>query len=86
MTFKTLTASAAALALVGVPTMAAAAPVQTVNPATSLSVSKARVGTPSKRKSLIGGTGAIIAGVLALGVVAGGIVAVVNDDDTPDSP
>jgi len=80
MSLKKLTAMSAAIALATVPTMASAAQ----NPASSLSVaSNARVASATSHKSDLAGmsgNGKIIAIVLALGVVAGGIIAITKDD------
>lgn len=83
MSFKKLTALSAAVALATVPTMASAA----TNPAQSLSIAPSvRSATVTKGKSDLAGNGQIIAIVLALGVVAGGIIAVANNNnDTPAS-
>ena len=87
MQFKNLSAAAAALSLAAVPILASAAPVA-ANPAAALSVAPtARVGTATKDKSDLAGNGKIIAIVLALGVVAGGIIAIADDNnDNPTSP
>ena len=54
------------------------------NPASSLSLSKARVATKAKKSNEL--APAVIVGVLATVAIIGGAVALANNDDTPDSP
>lgn len=81
MKLKTIIASAAATALVAMPTIAQATP---ANPTASLSIGKSvRASTPAKRGSKLGGgAGGIAAAVIAAGIVAIGVIAVVKDDDS----
>lgn len=70
---------AAAVASVSVaPAMAAP-----VNPASSLSVSRAAA--PSAKKNELAGGGVIVAIVAAAAVIAGIVVVATDGDDTPDS-
>ena len=75
MKFKTMMAAAAAMTMTASPVLAAA-----TNPASSLSISNARVGTPSAKKSALAGGSA---GIFALLIVAG-IAAIVIIDATKD--
>lgn len=71
----------AAAALVS--TQAVAAPVASANSALSLSTAKSvRVGSTAKRGNKLAGTGAIIVAVLAAGVIAGGVIAITDDNDS----
>lgn len=80
MRIGTFLTSMTALSLVATPALAAN------NPASSLSVSKSvRVGTPASRGSHLAG-GTIIPVVLALAIIAGGVIIAVDSDDKPDSP
>jgi hypothetical protein len=80
MRFGKYVAAFAAASLSVAPAMAA-----TVNPASSLSVSKsARVGVASKKKNELAGGGVIIA-ILAAAAVVAGIVVVADDNGTPSS-
>lgn len=76
---RSILAAAAALGLLATPTLAAAAP--TANPAASLSIAKARAGTPTTKKNGLAGAGLLGAVILA-GVAAIGVVAIVNEDDS----
>jgi hypothetical protein len=83
---RNVTAFASAVALVAAPTVAApafAASAPTVNPASSLSITRAA--TPGARKSKLAGGAGIAAALLAAGVVAIGVVAIVNDNDNSAS-
>lgn len=79
MRFKTMTAALAALSLAGGPALAA--------PAAKLSVASAvRAGAASDGEDLMGGgSGAVLAGILALGIIAIPVVALVTDDDDDDN-
>lgn len=82
MSYKIITVAAAAFALVSVPTLASAAPAVQQSAASALSLSPTvRAATPSNGKSHMTKKGAIIGGVLALGVIAGAIIAITNDND-----
>ena len=88
MTLKLFSSFAAGVALLATPIAASAAP---VNPAASLSpVASTRAGSSDAHGSelaggLFSGTGAIIAGVVVLGIIA--IVAVgASTNDNPRSP
>ena len=81
---RMMMAGTAALAMLATPMAAsAAAKAQGSAPsASALSLSPAaRAGTGGKRSTRLGQQGAVIAGVLALGVVAGGIILVARDDN-----
>ena len=52
-----------------------------VNPAASLSVAKARVGGSTAKNNKLAG-GGLLAALIAAGVVAIGVVAIVNDDNS----
>jgi hypothetical protein len=83
MNLKAFTGGALALAMLSTSVAASAAPV--ANPASSLSVSNARVGSATSGKSKAAGGGVIAALILA-GVAAIGVVAIVKDsDDDSDS-
>ena len=70
-----------ALALANVPTLASAEPAQSANPAGSLSIASVRAPAKTTAKNHFS-QGATIGIVLALGVIAGGIIAVTGDDDS----
>ncbi|MGJ3629775.1 hypothetical protein AB5I41_28495 [Sphingomonas sp. MMS24-JH45] len=73
---RSILAGAAALSLIASPALAA------TNPASSLSVAKAaRASTPTAKKSELFG-GGILAVVIAAGVIAIGVVAIVNDESS----
>lgn len=55
------------------------------SPASSLSLSKARVATKGEKKSEVVG-GAVLIGILATVAVIGGAVVLSRSDSTPDSP
>jgi len=76
---KSFAGSLAALAMIAAPVAASAAP---VNPAASLSVAKSvRASAPSSKKSELAG-GGLLAAIIVAGVVAIGVVAVVQDGDS----
>jgi hypothetical protein len=79
MRFKTMTAAVAAMALAS-PTLAA--------PAAKLSLSPSvRAGAAAGDERLAGGgSGAIIAGLLALGIIAIPVVDALIDDDDDEDP
>lgn len=79
MNLKTLTGGALAVAMMTTSVAASAAPV--ANPASSLSVSNARVGSATTGKSKAAG-GGLLAALIAAGVVAIGVVAIVKDDNS----
>ena len=79
MKLKALTGSALAVAMMTTSVAASAAPV--ANAASSLSVSNARVGSATTGKSQLAGGGGIFAILIAAGVAAIGIVAIVKDDN-----
>lgn len=85
---RMMTAGTAALAMLATPVAAGAAP-QAKGQATSagaLSLTPAaRAGTAGKRSTRLNRQGAVIAGVLALGVVAGGVILIARDDNGPNS-
>jgi hypothetical protein len=54
------------------------------NPASSLSLSKARAVTSAKKKSEL--KPAVIVGVLATIAIIGGAIVLADNDDEPDSP
>ncbi|RYY25550.1 MAG: hypothetical protein EOP62_13065 [Sphingomonadales bacterium] len=54
------------------------------NPASSLSLSKARAATSGKKSNEL--APAVLIGVLATVAIVGGAVVLANNDDTPDSP
>lgn len=75
MRFKNMAAAAAVLSMTATPALAAAA-----NPAASLSVTKSvRASSPSAKSNKLAGS-AIVPAVLALAIVAGGVVIAVSDD------
>ena len=76
---RSILAGAAALSLIATPALAA-----TSNPASSLSVAQSRAATPSAKKSELAGAG-IFAAIIAAGIAAIGVIAIVNDDDDSDS-
>ena len=80
MKLKALTGSALAVAMMTTSVAASAAPV--ANAASSLSVSNARVGSATTGKSKLAGGGGIFAILIAAGVAAIGIVAIVKDDNS----
>jgi len=75
MLAKLLTAAAVA-SLAATPVLA--------SPASSLSLSKARVATKGKKSNEL--APAVLIGVLATAAIIGGAVILSNSDDTPDSP
>lgn len=77
MSKKMLIAAATAMSLTATPVLAAAPAASSLSLAQSPRAAKA-----TGKSEKLAGSGAIIAGVLALGVVAGGIVAVTNDGDS----
>jgi hypothetical protein len=78
---RSVLAGAAALSLVAAPALAAT----TNNPAASLSVAGARAATATAKDSQIAG-GAIIGAIIAAGIAAIGVIAIVNDNnDDSDS-
>jgi hypothetical protein len=77
MRFQTLAIAAAAVSMTAAPALAAPA-----NPAGSLSVAKSvRASSPSAKSNRLAG-GAIVPAVLALAVVAGGIVIAVDNGNS----
>ncbi|PZQ62716.1 MAG: hypothetical protein DI544_00435 [Sphingomonas taxi] len=77
---RSILAATAALSLVASPALAA-----TANPAASLSVAKSRAATPTAKNSELAGAG-IFAAVIAAGIAAIGVIAIVNDsEDDSDS-
>ncbi|MEH3158461.1 MAG: hypothetical protein PGN08_05705 [Sphingomonas taxi] len=79
---KTFAGSLAALALTAAPIAATPAFAAQANPAASLSVAKSvRASAPTGKKSNLAG-GGLLAALIAAGVVAIGVVAVVNDDNS----
>ncbi|NIJ28250.1 hypothetical protein FHT00_000178 [Sphingomonas insulae] len=71
----------AALAMTVAPIAATPAFAAPVNPAASLSVAKSvRASTPSAKKNNLAG-GGLLAALIVAGVVAVGVVAIVQDDD-----
>ncbi|MEO5867071.1 MAG: hypothetical protein ABIS14_04180 [Sphingomonas sp.] len=87
MKFKSLAGFAAALSMVAMPIAASAAPV--ANPASALSLSNApsaRVGSSSTKASRYG-SGAIIGGLILVGVIALAVVAATQSNGSnPKSP
>jgi hypothetical protein len=76
---KSFAGSLAALAMIAAPVAASAAP---ANPAASLSVAKSvRASAPSSKRSELAG-GGLLAALIVAGVVAIGVVAVVQDGDS----
>ncbi|SFP36600.1 hypothetical protein [Sphingomonas rubra] len=82
MSKKMLVAAAAALSFTATPVLAAAQPAPASKLSLAGSTRAAKATGPSEK---LEGNGAIIAAVLAAGVVAGGIIAIANDDDDSDS-
>lgn len=80
MKFKALTGSALAVAMLSTTVAASAAPV--ANSASSLSLSNARVGTATTGKNKLAGGAGIFALLIAAGVAAIGVVAIVKDDNS----
>jgi len=78
MKLKNLAGSAIAVAMMSTSVAAVAAP---ANPAASLSISKARVGTATSGKNKAAG-GGLIAALIGAGVVAIGVVAIVKEDNS----
>ena len=77
---KSFAGSLAALAMIAAPVAASAAP---VNPAASLSVAKSvRASAPSGKANKAAGGGALLGALIAAGVVAIGVVAIVKDDNS----
>lgn len=77
MRFKSMTVAAAALAMTATPVLAAPA-----NPASSLSVANSvRASSPSAKANKLAGN-AIIPAVLALAIVAGGVIIAVDDNNS----
>lgn len=75
-----------ALSLAGAALIAAPTVAQAANPAASLSVAKSvRASTPAGKKSNVLGGAGILGLVIAAGVIAIPVVAIVNDDDDSDS-
>ncbi|MBB5714755.1 hypothetical protein [Sphingomonas aerophila] len=81
---KSISAALAGAALIAAPTMAAAAP---ANPAASLSVAKSvRASAPAGKDKIAGGAGGIAAVLIAAGIAAIGVIAIVqSSDDDSDS-
>ncbi|WP_294198753.1 hypothetical protein [uncultured Sphingomonas sp.] len=73
---RSILAGAAALSLIATPALAA-----TSNPASSLSVAQSRAATPSAKKNELAGAG-IFAAIIAAGIAAIGVIAIVNDDNS----
>ncbi|MBB4153124.1 hypothetical protein GGQ80_001012 [Sphingomonas jinjuensis] len=85
---RMMTAGTAALAMLATPVAASAGGKArgSAPSASALSLSPtARAGTAGKRSTKLGQQGYVIAGVLALGVVAGGIILVARDDNNGPS-
>ncbi|TCP34655.1 hypothetical protein [Sphingomonas sp. BK235] len=77
---RSILAGAAALSLVATPALAA-----TANPASSLSVAGARAASPTAKDSQLAGAG-VFGAIIAAGIAAIGVIAIVNDsDDDSDS-
>ena len=82
MKSKNLLAALAVASLVAAPAVVQAAP---ANPAASLSVAKSvRASAPAGKDHLAGGAG-IFAAVIAAGIAAIGVIAIVNSSDDDDS-
>ena len=76
---KLISSVIASAALVSAPVMAA-------SPASSLSLSNARVGAATSNDSeLAQGAGGIAALVILAGIIAIGVLAATQDDESPDS-
>ena len=56
----------------------------TANPASSLSVAQSRAASPSAKKSELAGAG-LFGAIIAAGIAAIGVVAIVNDSNDDDS-
>jgi hypothetical protein len=83
MKSKNLLAALAATSLVAAPAVAQAAP---TNPAASLSVAKSVRASASAGKDRLAGGGGIFAAIIAAGIAAIGVIAIVNSsDDDSDS-
>ncbi len=81
MRFQNLAVAAAALSMTATPALAAPA-----NPAAALSVGKSvRASSLSAKSNKLAG-GAIVPAVLALAIVAGGVIIAVSDDSKAKSP
>jgi hypothetical protein len=81
MRFKTMTVAIAALSMSATPALAAPA-----NPAAPLSVAKSvRASAPSGKSNKLAGS-SIVPAVLALAIVAGGVIIAVSDGDKSKSP
>lgn len=78
MRFKSMTAALAAMAL-ATPALAAPAAKLSLSPVT-------RAGAAEGDERLAGGSGAILAGIIALGIIAIPVVDALIDDDDDDSP
>ncbi|MGP7796480.1 hypothetical protein [Sphingomonas sp. CLY1604] len=79
---KTFAGSLAAMAMIAAPIAATPAFAAPTNPAASLSVAKSvRASAPTDGKSKLAG-GGLLAALIAAGVVAIGVVAIVNDGDS----
>lgn len=87
MKYKNVAAAVAASALLALPTLASAAPAVQSNAASPLSLSPMiRAATTSNGKSHMTRQGTIIVGVLALGTIVGGIIAITNNNNNNDRP
>ena len=81
MRFQNLAVAMAALSMTATPALAAPA-----NPAASLSVAKSvRASSPSAKSNKLAGS-SIIPAVLFLGIIAGGVILAVTDDNKAKSP
>ncbi|MBN8815143.1 MAG: hypothetical protein J0J06_06820 [Sphingomonas sp.] len=81
MRLQNLAVAVAALSMTAAPALAAPA-----NPAASLSVGKSvRASSPSAKSNKLGGS-AIVPAVLALAIVAGGVIIAVSDNNKAKSP
>ena len=83
MKFKALTSGALAVAMLSTTVAANAAPA--ANAASSLSVANVRAGSATTDKSKLAGGGGIFAILIAAGVAAIGVIAIVKSDDDSDS-
>jgi len=80
MKIKSSLAALAAMSLAASPALAA-----TANPAASLSVAKTvRAGSTTGKSSELAGAG-ILAAIIGAGIVAIGVIAIVNDSNDDDS-